>query len=45
MNYRERGSHARGVYLTRVASHMETARVNQEEVADTRILVMALYEI
>ena len=35
---RERGSHARGVYLTQDASRMGTARVKQEEGADTRII-------
>ena len=36
---RDRGSHARGVYLTLYTSRMETARVKQEEGADTRIIV------
>ena len=45
MNYRERGSHARGVYPTRDTSRMGTARVKQEEEADTRILVKEHYEI
>ena len=34
MNYRERGSHTRGVYLTQYTSRMETARVKQEEETD-----------
>ena len=37
MDYRERGSHARGVYPTQCASYMETVRVKQEEKADARI--------
>ena len=39
MDCRERGSHARGVYLTQDTSLMGTARVKQEEEADTRIIV------
>ena len=39
MNYRKRGSHARGVYPTQDFSRMETARVKQDEEADTRIMV------
>ena len=35
---RDRGSHARGVYLTQDTSHMGTARVKQEEETDTRIM-------
>ena len=38
MDYRERGSHARGVYPTQYTSRMETVRVKQEEEADTRIM-------
>ena len=34
----ERGSHARGVYLTQDTSRMGTAGVKQEEEADTRIM-------
>ena len=34
MDCRERGSHARGVYLTHYTSRMETARVKEEEEAD-----------
>ena len=34
MNYRERGSYARGVYKC-----METARVKKEEEVDTRLIV------
>ena len=36
MDNRERGSHARGVYPTQNTSLMETARMKQEEQADTR---------
>ena len=39
MDYRERGSHARVVYLTQDISRMVTARVKLEEEADTRIIV------
>ena len=39
MDCRERGSHARGVYPTQYTSRMGTARVKQEEEADTRIIV------
>ena len=39
MDYRKRGSHARGVYLTQDTSRMGTARVNQEVGADTRMIV------
>ena len=39
MDNRERGSHARGVYPTQDTSRMDTARVAQEEEADTRIIV------
>ena len=39
MDYRERGSHARGVYPTQYTSRMGTARTKQEEEADTRIIV------
>ena len=38
MDYRERRSHARGVYLTQYTSRMGTASVKQEEEADTRIM-------
>ena len=38
MDYRERGSHARGVYPTQYSSRMETARVKQEVGADIRIM-------
>ena len=38
MDYRERGFHARGVYPTQYTSRMGTARVKQEEEADTRIM-------
>ena len=36
MDCTERGSHARGVYSTQDTSRMATARVKQEEEADTR---------
>ena len=39
MDCRERRSHARGIYLTQYTSRMETARVKEEEGADTRIIV------
>ena len=39
MDYRERGSHARSVYPTLDTSRMGTARVKQEEEADTRIIL------
>ena len=39
MDRRERGSHARGVYPTQYTSRMGTARMIQEEEADTRIIV------
>ena len=45
MDCRERGSHARGVYPTQYTSHMGTARVNEEEGADTRIIAKEWYEI
>ena len=45
MDCRERGSHARGVYLTQDTSRKETARVTQEDKADTRIIVKEYYEI
>ena len=38
--YRERVSHARNVYSTQDTSRMETVRVEQEEEADTRIIVI-----
>ena len=38
MNYRERGSHARGVYLTQDTPHMATASMKKEEETDTRIM-------
>ena len=38
MDYRERGSRARGVYPTQFTSCMWTVRVKQEEEADTRII-------
>ena len=39
MDYRERGSHTRGVYPTQYTSSMGTARIKQEEEADMRIIV------
>ena len=39
MDYRERGSHARGVYPAQDTSRMGTARVKQEEEKDTRVKV------
>ena len=38
MDYRERGTHAQGVYPTQYNSRMGTARVKQEEETDTRIM-------
>ena len=38
MDYREQGSHARGVYLTQYTSRMETARMKQEEERDISIM-------
>ena len=35
MDYRGRGSHARGVYPTQDASRMGTSRMKQEEETDT----------
>ena len=40
MDYRERRSHARGVHPTQYTSRLGTARMKQEEEADTRILVI-----
>ena len=45
MDYRDRGSHAQGVYPTQDTSHMGTARVKQEKEADTIIIVKEEYEI
>ena len=39
MDYREWGSQARSVYPIHDTSRMETARVKEEEEADTRITV------
>ena len=39
MDYRERGSHARGAYPTQDTSRMEIVRMKQEEEADTRIII------
>ena len=39
MDCRERGSNARGVYPTQYTSRMETAKVEEEEGADRRIIV------
>ena len=38
MNYRKRGSHARGVFPTQYTSRMGTARVKQDEETDRRII-------
>ena len=38
IDYRERKSHARGVYTTQYTSRMRTTRVKQEEETDTRIM-------
>ena len=38
MDYRERGSHARGVYPTQHTSRMGTAKMKGEEETDTRIM-------
>ena len=45
IDYRERGSHAQSVYPTQDAPRMGTARMKQEEEADTRIIVIEKYEI
>ena len=45
MDYRERGSHARGVYHTQYTSRMGRERMKKEEEADTRIIVKEQYEI
>ena len=45
MDYRERGSHARGVYPTQYTSRMEIARVKQEEEAVTKVIVIEEKEI
>ena len=42
MGYRERGSHARGVYSTKDTSRMGTARVKYEKEGDTRIIVRSI---
>ena len=39
MDYQKMGTHARGVYPTQHTSRMGTARMKQEEEADTRIIV------
>ena len=41
MDYRERGSHARGVYATQYTPRMGTAKVKEEEEANKRIIVNA----
>ena len=38
MDYRERESHARGVYLTQYTSRMGTIMMKQEEEIDSRIM-------
>ena len=40
MNQRERGSHAHDVYPTQYTSCMGTARVKEEEGADTRVIAI-----
>ena len=45
MDYRGRRFHARGMYSTQDNSRMGTARVKQQEEADTRIIVYEHYEI
>ena len=40
MDNRERGSYARGVYPTQDTSHKGTVMVEQEEEADTKIIVI-----
>ena len=42
MDYWERGSHARSVYSAQDTQTMETARVKQEEEADTKIMAREL---
>ena len=42
---RERGSHARSAFLAQDTSRMRTARVKEEEEADTRIIVKEEYKI
>ena len=42
MAYRERGSHARGVYPAQNTTRMERARMKQEEGSDTRFLVIII---
>ena len=39
MDYRERESHARGLFPTQYTTRMGTVRMKQEEEADTRIVV------
>ena len=39
MDCTEWGSHARGVHHTQYTSRMETAKVKEEEEADTKIIV------
>ena len=39
MDFRERGSHARGIYPTQDTSRMASTKVKQEEEADTRVIV------
>ena len=44
MDYRERRSHARGVYLTQDTSSLIGRAVKQEEEAGTGIIVKYVYE-
>ena len=45
MDYRERGSHIWGVYLTQDTLLMRTARVKLEEEADTIIIVIEMQKL
>ena len=40
MDYRKRGSHARGVYPTQDTPRMGTAMMTQEEETETRLIVI-----
>ena len=40
IDYREQGSHARGVYITQYTSRMGTARVEGEVGADTSVIAI-----
>ena len=45
MDYREQGSHARGVYPKQYTSRMGTARMKQEEEANTGIIVRVVWNL